>query len=332
MDKLFISDIELAEFGKVANLPQKVDALFNHQKINWELLKNNYDGLEKVKTKSFDFNNFEVKIQFNPSRITSTSAKVDSKSISERKCFLCNNNLPTEQKGIKYKNDYVILFNPFPIFKQHLTIPNILHTPQRIDNSFLDLLDLTFDLNEKFFVFYNGPKCGASAPDHLHFQAGLKNIIPIENDYIKLINKEGKLIFHSSETRIYNVENEIRPFLSLESSNKQSANEYFLKILGYLKSFLNNDEEPLINILSYYENEIWKVIIFTRKQHRPKQYFANDETKLVLSPAAIDMAGLLITPREEDFKKISKNDVEDIYKQVSMDKILIEYLEDFLIK
>ena len=121
-----------------------------------------------------------MKVQFNPGRYISTSAKVDEKSINDRKCFLCPANLPEEQKGILYEEEYLILGNPFPIFPEHFTIPNINHVPQQIKNNFPLMLKLTKDLSKHYVVLYNGPKCGASAPDHFHFQAGTKNFMPIE--------------------------------------------------------------------------------------------------------------------------------------------------------
>ncbi len=159
------------------------------QKKKWDLVNDNFNALENVKTVKYNFEDIYIKTQFNPSRIISSSAKVDKKSIENRKCFLCQENLPEVQKGILYKNKYVLLVNPYPIFKQHLTIPKLDHIPQKIENCFPDLLHFSKDLEEKFFVFYNGPKCGASAPDHLHFQAGLKNSTPLESYFTDLLNR-----------------------------------------------------------------------------------------------------------------------------------------------
>ena len=322
-----LSETELLKFGTIGNLSQKAEALLNEQKSNWELLQANFIGLRKVRTKLFTLDNFNVKVQFNPTRITSTAAKVDAKSIAERKCFLCLENLPAPQKGILYKNDYIILCNPFPIFEQHLTIPNINHIPQNIEKHILDMLDLTFDLKDNFFVFYNGPKCGASAPDHFHFQAGIKNMVPIESDYKNLVNKNGRIISQTSNAKVILIENNVRPFISIESNDKKIINETLIKILDFLKTLTDTTEEPLVNILSYFENKIWKVIIFPREKHRPKQYFAENKSKLIISPASVDMAGLLVTPREEDFEKVSKEDIESIYKQVSVNNKLLKEIK-----
>jgi ATP adenylyltransferase/5',5'''-P-1,P-4-tetraphosphate phosphorylase II len=328
MNKFLLTDNELQKFGNIKTLSDKAEALLNHQKLNWELVKNNFGDLVNVKIKTFQFDHLQIKIQFNPSRIKSTSAKVDAKSIAERKCFLCFDNLPNEQRGIKYNNDYILLCNPYPIFDQHLTIPNVNHIPQSIQENFLDLLSLSFYLRDNFFVFYNGPKCGASAPDHLHFQAGKKNVVPLENDYSALIKNFGELIVNKSEIKLIFVNHPFRPFLSIESVDKVKIHNLFGKMLNSLIIFTNSKEEPLLNVISYFEEEKWKVIIFPRETHRPKQYYAEDNSKLLISPASVDMAGLIIVPNENDFLKISKNDVEDIYKQVSLNgKKIIEVLK-----
>ncbi len=320
MNESLLVDNELKKFGSINTISDKAEALLNHQKTNWELVKTNFSDLTNVKVKTFQFDNFQIKIQFNPSRIKSTSAKVDAKSIADRKCFLCLENLPSEQRGIKYNNEYVLLCNPFPIFSQHLTIPNVNHIPQSIEGNFVDLLNLSYDLKNKFFVFYNGPKCGASAPDHLHFQAGKKNVVPLEKDYTYLINKFGRTIIEKSNIKLIFVNHSFRPFLSIESPDKIEINKLFGKILNSLKSIKNTNEEPLINVLSYFNEDNWKVIIFPREVHRPKQYYAEDNLRILVSPASVDMAGLIIVPNESDFNKINKDDVGDIYRQVSLDR------------
>src|ERR1035437_1866816 len=163
-------------------LSNQARKLISDQKKDWDLARKNYDGLKKVKVKTFDFGHYKIEIQFNPERIVSSSAKVDAKSIEARPCFLCQKNLPPQQRGLAFDDDFIVLVNPFPIFPEHLTIPSIAHTDQRILGNFGSMLDLAEKLTD-FVIFYNGPKCGASAPDHLHFQAGNKGFLPIEKDY-----------------------------------------------------------------------------------------------------------------------------------------------------
>lgn len=312
----FITESELRIFGMIENLSQKAEALLNHQKDNWDLVKNNFSALENVEIKKFEFDNYYINAQFNPSRITSSSAKVDKKSIANRACFLCEENLPDVQKGINYNDKYIILVNPYPIFKQHLTIPHHTHIPQNIDDALSDMLDLSYDLRNNFFIFYNGPKCGASAPDHLHFQAGAKNSIPLENYYKELIEKHSSVLLKDEIVEAYQIEDKFLNFLSIRSQNKQKIIKLTRKVIQQLQSYKYSKEEPLLNIISLFDEDNWNVFIFPRKAHRPKQFFAEDDSQLLISPASGDMAGLLIVPRKEDFEKLTKDDVRDIYSQV----------------
>ena len=319
MEKLFLTDKELSQFGNIDNLSQEAESLLNHQKANWELLKNNFESLSNTKSKSFEFNNSLIKVQFNPTRITSTSAKVDKKSIEKRKCFLCLENLPNEQKGIKFKKDFIILCNPYPIFNQHLTVAYKNHIPQSIESNFQNMLELSYDLREKFFVFYNGPKCGASAPDHLHFQAGLKDEIPIYSNYINSTIKNDNLIYNKKEVKISFIKSEIQKFVLFESKNKIELENIILKTLEAAKKILSTNEEPLINILSFYVNDFFNVVVFLREKHRPEQYYEGGERQLLISPASVDLGGLVIAPREEDFNKITIQDIVNIFGQVLLD-------------
>jgi len=149
-------------------LNTETKSLFREQVANWELARANYAGLKTVKTKVFSFDDFEIKVQFNPARIVSSGAKMDAKTIAERPCFLCAENRPAEQQGVDAGN-YTVLVNPFPIFPEHFTIPRKEHTDQQIKPYFSDMLELAEALDD-YLVFYNGPKCGASAPDHIHFK------------------------------------------------------------------------------------------------------------------------------------------------------------------
>jgi len=243
-----------------------------------------------VKIKTLDVNGHLYKVQFNPARIVSSAAKVDPESIRERKCFLCSENRPPEQKGVPFKGQYTILINPYPIFPRHLTIPSLEHMPQLIAPRFGDMLDLAQELDD-YVVLYNGPKSGASAPDHFHFQAGNKGFLPIENDR--------------------NWENVIR----IESGNKQEMLNRFQQIYESLP-LQPDDIEPMLNILTWYERGKWTTSVFPRKKHRPACYFAEGDANLLISPAAVDMGGVFITPLEKDFEKITAENVADILEEV----------------
>ncbi len=161
---------------------RSVSDLFESQLSEWDLARDNYRQLDNVKVRKIFFAEFEIVVQFNPGRITSSAAKVDARSIEARPCFLCEKNRPAQQRGISFEQDYTILINPFPIFRRHLTIVSDTHTDQRIAGNFMTMLSLAEALPE-YVIFYNGPQCGASAPDHLHFQAGNKGFLLIEDDF-----------------------------------------------------------------------------------------------------------------------------------------------------
>jgi len=295
--------------------------LFEVQKKEWQMLETGYKTLETVKTKSFQYDGFKIKVQFNSGRLTSTSAKVDAKSISERKCFLCEENLPSEQKGILYNGKYIILCNPFPIFPEHFTITHKEHQPQRILDTFSDMLDLSKDLGKHYVVTYNGPKCGASAPDHLHFQAGNKYFIPMDDEFHQIKNEYGKKIYEDDVLSFYAVDDGLRKFVSIESLDKELVVNTFNKFYKTYAELMNEGQEPMMNIVCIYEEEFgWRIIIYLRRKHRPDVFFAEDESKLMLSPAVIDISGVCVLPREEDFNRITKEMIENIFKEVFVDK------------
>jgi ATP adenylyltransferase/5',5'''-P-1,P-4-tetraphosphate phosphorylase II len=295
--------------------------LFETQKIDWSMLALGYKSLEDVKTKSFQFDGFTIKAQFNAGRITSTSAKVDAKSINERKCFLCKENLPENQKGILYYDKYLILCNPYPIFPEHFTITYKEHLQQRILDTFSDMLDLSKDLSKFYVVTYNGPRCGASAPDHLHFQAGNKYFMPIIDEFHQIKNEYGKVIYEDDVLSFYAIDDGLRKFISIESIDKELIVNTFNQFYNTYFELMNKVQEPMMNIVCFYEEEFgWRLIVYLRRKHRPDVFFAEDETKLMLSPAVIDISGVCVLPREEDFKHITKAMIENIFKEVFMDE------------
>lgn len=307
----------------------KTKELISSQVKNWDLAANNYKGLQKVKTKSVSLpGGAEVKVQFNPERIRSSAAKVDAKSIQERPCFLCEKNRPEQQEGIAL-GDYTILINPFPIFPEHLTIPHNEHTLQLIAPYFNSMLELAKELNE-FALFYNGPKCGASAPDHFHFQAGIKGFMPVEDEF-----RSGKFTSVKAETdgvKIYDWKNYNRGVITFEGRNTEQITSLFDKLHKILWPSQSEEVEPMLNVLVYYEGQQWVVHVFPRILHRPACYFAEGEEQILISPASVDMGGVFITPREEDFEKISAGDVSDILNQVCLDENDATKIIDKLLK
>lgn len=276
------------------DLQTEISLLFSAQQNDWEQLSNGIRQLDNVREKEFTWGgDYRVKVQFNPARMVSTAATITREAIEKRPCFLCEANRPSSQRGIPFLEKYTILCNPFPILRNHLTIPIHSHVPQRIRKKTGDMLALAEQLPD-YLIFYNGPKCGASAPDHFHLQAGLKLPLLMQGD------------------------NELRSCLQIESNSKKEVQEFFEDIYQYLHHHQPDEEEPMMNVIAFTENNKYKLHIFPRKAHRPRHYYDKGPKQLLISPGALDMAGLIISVREEDFDKINKQDIEDIYSQVSM--------------
>lgn len=249
----------------------------------------NYGKLKLIKTKEFEFDGYKVFVHFNPARAVSSLAKLDAKSIAERPCFLCEKNRPAEQGSIDFKGKYDICVNPFPICTEHFTVISKIHELQKLNS---DKIEDFFDLAEDFkgwVALYNGAKSGASAPDHFHFQLGCAEYFtyPVETPMPGLINKISFFYKTKSEAAIK------------------------------LKEILNTLSDDSINMFCEYKNGGFMTTIFPRACHRPRQFFAEDDTKILISPGAIDMTGHLIVAREEDFNKITKDILIDVYNQVS---------------
>jgi hypothetical protein len=292
---------------------EKVNELIISQLQNWELARVNYGLLTKVKTRDVDFGRFKVSVQFNPERIRSSAAKVDTKSIGERPCFLCGNNRPKEQTGLHFGNGLTILVNPYPIFTRHLTIPSDSHTDQRILANFPDMLNLAKALQD-YVIFYNGPQCGASAPDHFHFQAGNRGFLPIEIDFSA--GRLSRFLSVRSGVEIWQWSDYLRGIVTLKGSDSEKLVGVFSQLFDRLTSIQPDKPEPMLNIIAYFDTTDWIIHIMPRKLHRPQQFFKEGIEQILLSPASVDIGGVIITPREEDFNKISSSDVADIFGQV----------------
>lgn len=313
------------------NTQEKAHALFEDQKISWPLLGANWKLLGAARLRTFDFDGFTIQVQNNPKRIVSSAAKVDKTSIKNRACFLCAQNRPPEENNVWVGVDYEILCNPFPIFKEHFTITKADHTPQVIESEFLRFLDLSKELPD-LVMFYNAPSCGASAPDHMHFQAGNLGFMPIEDELRAIKRKHGRILKHKPELTVTAVEDGLRRFVLLESKERAVLKDSFQHILETIRA-LQPGEEPMINMLSYFDDG-WQILVFPRERHRPWQYFADGEKNILLSPASVDMGGMLITPLEKDFNKITSEDIKDIFSQVTYSKKnftrMVGYLNEHL--
>ncbi len=295
---------------------ENVSKLIVNQLLNWPFLSNNYHDLEKIKIKKLPYSDYFFNVQFNPARIKSSAAKVDKLSIENRVCFLCAKNRPKEQEAISFYDKFEILMNPYPIFPKHLTIASKDHIPQLIKHNFNWMLLLAKALPE-FTIFYNGPRCGASAPDHFHFQAGTKNYMPIDTQIDSIKSNFGiKQTIGASS--IWKINDLIRKFVLIESKNQSETEHIFMQLYDKLHSFKPLTDEPDLNIHCSYAPTGWRVLIFPREKHRPWQFYAEDDSKIIFSPASVDLGGLLILPREQDFEKIDKILAWSMMKQVGL--------------
>lgn len=289
--------------------------LLERQKNNWPMCGENYRQLDQVRVRAFDYNGLELNVQFNPGRIRSTSAKVDSKSIKERKCFLCRENRPPEQEELQYDGNFLILVNPFPIFSEHFTIAHSEHVLQEFRAYIPEMTAMARDIGEKLTVFYNGPRCGASAPDHMHFQAGTKNFMPVDREWETLIQKYG-LKVKAPDADLYTVDDGIRKIFAIESAEKTALDKTIQLAYDAWKTASGGDEEPLLNAHIYRAGDKLRTLLFLREKHRPARYFAEGKEQLMLSPAAVDIGGASVIPVEEHFNRITKEDLVDMLREV----------------
>lgn len=292
----------------------KISEFFNQQLQVWDTARNNFAALANVKVKEFDVAGSKVKVQFNPARIVSSAAKVDAKSLKERKCFLCAANRPDVQDGIAWKN-YTILINPFPIFPRHLTIPCNDHVDQRIGGRIADMMNLAQEL-EGYTLFYNGPKCGASAPDHMHFQAGNRGFMPVEEE-VEKAKKE--VIVKSGNAELSLVTGTSHPYFLIRTIAVENGQRAFNMVYEQLE-IPEGEPEPMLNVLCWYEAGMWNILVFPRKKHRPACYFAEGDDNLLISPASVDMGNVFITPLEKDFDKISAADIKQIFDECCLNE------------
>jgi len=306
-----------AEFPGEGNkaLPTLCRALVESQKKSWPAYATACSGLASAQTRKLSCGNYSVTLQYNPARAKSSGAAVDAESIRKRPCFLCSENRPKEQSGILYRGDYQILCNPAPIFGSHFTVAALAHLPQDIRSSLDALLDIAYDASPGYTVSYNGPACGASAPDHLHFQMLPSRALPFLNEL-----ERGSSSIASSAVLHRPDKSCDRSVLLFKSNQPLLLIEDLLRFLGAARKSQAAQEEPLLNVFCAYGKRGWTITVFLRRKHRPAAYFAPGKSGIFVSPGAIDMAGVVITPRLSDFQRLTADTVRDIYREVSLEE------------
>jgi len=290
------------------------DDLFAAQKENWPQLAVACRDLDSARVKTLSCDRYRVTLQFNPGRTLSSGAAVDAESIKKRPCFLCAGSLPDGQSGILYRSDFLILCNPAPIFHHHFTIVSRRHIQQEITTSGPALLQLAFDAAPDYTAFYNGPACGASAPDHLHFQMTPADALPYLDELRNL-----PAILETSGVRFSVGRSMDRAVVMLASADAGALTGQFLNLVRSAQSVLATPDEPLMNILCVYDKDHWRLTVFLRRKHRPDAYYAMGDENIFISPGAVDMAGVVVTPKFKDFERLDCNAVSRIYREVSLD-------------
>jgi ATP adenylyltransferase/5',5'''-P-1,P-4-tetraphosphate phosphorylase II len=296
------------------------------QNQSWQLSADNYRGLKSIEERNFLIDGCQIKVQFNPERMRSSAAKVDSSSIAARKCFLCNENRPEEQNSLVLLNGFQLLVNPFPIFSRHFTIPSIEHKPQRLIHSLKPMFEIARQM-EGYTLFYNGPECGASAPDHLHFQAGENGFMPVESEFETMRLTHEAILFQSHELKIWAFDRYLRKMISIETADLQLGIRAIEDFCFSFQEIQPEKVEPMMNLLCYSSKGKWLIHLFPRKLHRPWQFFEQGDGRLLISPASVDFGGVIILPRYEDFEKINANDIADIFSQVSLSEAEFDCLK-----
>ena len=278
-----------------------ISRFFNRQLEVWTDARHRFRDLKHVETRQFSD---QLKLQWNPARIVSTGAKIDKKTLGERPCFLCDKNRLKEQMSKQIDEKFHLLVNPFPILPVHFTIPARKHQPQLIYKNYGEMHRF-ISLHSDLMVFYNGPKCGASAPDHLHFQAGTNGILPLQTNWQRLSRNLTDIISLNDEEKISVVRDFIVPAFVIISKSAESDEALFRRLYKAMPQ-RGDETEPMMNIISWRKGEEFISVVIPREKHRPEAYFAEGDAQFVVSPGALDMSGLIITPREEDFRKLTE--------------------------
>ncbi len=296
--------------------------LLSEQKKAWKELREGYESLKNVRERDLNCMGFSVRLQYNAGRIKSSTAEVSKTNAKERQCFLCLDHLPEDQRGILYRTDYLILGNPMPVFSSHFTVSHIDHRLQTIDEHIQTFLQLSADFGSGWTILYNGPKCGASAPDHFHFQVAPSGKMPIEKE----IREENKvaLVKKVDSVLLRRGMDLGREVIILEGDDPLAIERVLKDFQNALKKVLNIDDEPMMNIAGFYEGDKWRLVIFPRRKHRPDVFFRDGDARMVVSPGVIDMGGLLITPVEKDFERLDASLVEGIFREVSLEGKIVE--------
>lgn len=297
----------------------------------WPLACENFRALKNVLVRQAEIGGLGVILQHNPARIVSSAASLDKETLTHRKCFLCSANRPAEQisrdfegrKGRKYD----ILLNPYPILRDHLVIAMKQHCDQSIWRRYVDMLDLA-RAYQNFIVFYNGPRCGASAPDHHHFQAAARGQLPLENDVDRLLGllsagtvPDGlKYLSSSLDANVFLYEKFVPGIFVIRGSTSKSVAKMFYRLLDCAPWDTETHPEPMCNVFTWYSSGEFRSIVIFRAAHRSHHYYSNGPDHLTMSPGCTDMAGCIVVPVPEEFDRIDEAMLDSLLMEVALKK------------
>ena len=287
---------------------------FNRQLEKWDDARRRNQDLRSVQTRELTVGASAIHVQWNPARMVSTGAKIDQKTIQERPCFLCEQNRPKEQVKKVVDNHFELLVNPFPILPQHFTIPAVKHQPQLILDNYGEIHKLLEEYPE-MMVFYNGPLCGASAPDHAHFQAGTSGVVPLQIAWQRLSRNLNTLVMLNENEDISLLEDYPCTAFVIRSRSQYGDEQLFRRLYEALPVA---EPEPMMNIISWRRDEDYLSVVFPRVKHRPDCYYKEGDEQYIISPGALDMSGLIITPRQEDYERITPEVALGILSEITL--------------
>lgn len=301
----------------------RIHKFVGDQLSRWALACDNFRLLKNVEVKETEVGGLKVRLQFNPARIVSSAAKLSKDDIAARRCFLCRENRPQEQIMLKFEGrkgkKYDILVNPYPIFPDHLVIAESKHTDQSIWHRYIDMLDLARKYIGYTF-FYNGPKSGASAPDHHHFQGAPNGLMPLENDVNECISRDDQVLEYVTSVQdasLYHYDKFTTGVFVIRAETSKSAAKLFYRLLDCV-DVPEGEPEPLFNLFSWWTNGEFRSIVIFRSSHRSHHYFSDGPDHLTMSPGCADMAGCFIVPVREEYDKITSELLSEMVKEVSV--------------
>lgn len=302
-----------------------IRAFFAHQLDTWDEIRQRYEALKHVGLKQLGHR----QLQYNPARMVSTGAQIDRQTIAQRACFLCEKNRPEEQLTIDLGDDFELMVNPFPVLPMHFTIVRKTHVPQTILENYTEIHRL-LELFPELFVFYNGPMSGASAPDHMHFQAGIGQELPLMT-VLRKLEKEQQVLIKQENGSSLSMFNSVSFNAFVIKSKAQETEMTLFKQLYAAMPVREGEKEPRMNIVAWRDGSEDVIVVLPRDNHRPACYFEEGDRRMVISPGALDMAGLIITPREEDFNRMSEDKLISILKEVSIKEKDMKNIKEKLI-